>query len=144
MNILMVCLGNICRSPLAEGIMQHLSDEHHLGWRVDSAGTGGWHVGEGPDRRSVRTARDHGIDISKQVCRKFRQRDFNDFDHIYVMDRNNLSDVLALAPNEQAAEKVKLLLGDKEVPDPYYDDNQFEPVFELIAGGCKDIIRELQ
>ncbi len=139
----MVCLGNICRSPLAEGIMQHLSDEHHLGWTVDSAGTGGWHVGEGPDRRSVRTARYHGIDISKQICRKFRKSDFEDFDHIYVMDRHNLSDVLAIAPNAQAAEKVKLLLGDKEVPDPYYDDNQFEPVFELIEDGCKDIVKGL-
>jgi protein-tyrosine phosphatase len=139
----MVCLGNICRSPLAEGIMQHLSDEHHLGWTVDSAGTGGWHVGEGPDRRSVRTARYHGIDISKRICRKFRKSDFEDFDHIYVMDRHNLSDVLAMAPNEKAAEKVKLLLGDKEVPDPYYDDNQFEPVFELIEDGCKDIVKGL-
>jgi protein-tyrosine phosphatase len=139
----MVCLGNICRSPLAEGVMQHLVDMHHLDWKIDSAGTGGWHVGEGPDRRSVRAARDHGIDISKQVCRKFRQSDFVDFDHIFVMDRNNLSDVLALAPDEQSANKVKLLLGDKEVPDPYYDDNQFEPVFELIEGGCKDIVKTL-
>jgi protein-tyrosine phosphatase len=139
----MVCLGNICRSPLAEGVMQHIADEHHLSWQIDSAGTGGWHVGEGPDRRSVRTARNHGIDISKQICRKFRKSDFEDFDHIYVMDRHNLSDVLAMAPNEKAAEKVKLLLGDKEVPDPYYDDNQFEPVFELIEDGCKDIIKGL-
>lgn len=143
MKILMVCLGNICRSPLAEGVMQHFADKHDLGWQVDSAGTGGWHVGEGPDRRSVRAARNHGIDISRQVCRKFRQRDFDEFDHIYVMDRHNLSDVLAMAPNEETAEKVKLLLGNKEVPDPYYDDNQFEPVFELIEGGCKDIIKSL-
>lgn len=139
----MVCLGNICRSPLAEGIMQHLVDEQGLGWQIDSAGTGGWHVGEGPDRRSVRTARNHGVNISKQVCRLFRHKDFTDFDHIFVMDRYNLADVLAMAPDEQAANKVKLLLGDKEVPDPYYDDSQFEPVFELIEGGCKDIIREL-
>lgn len=142
MKILMVCLGNICRSPLAEGIMQHLSDKHHLGWTVDSAGTGGWHVGEAPDRRSIRVAREHGIDISRQVCRKFSQSDFGDFDHIFVMDNYNLQDVLAMAPNDQA-EKVKLLLGDKEVPDPYYDNNQFEPVFELIEDGCIDIIEEL-
>ncbi|MDN3550960.1 low molecular weight protein-tyrosine-phosphatase [Mucilaginibacter aquaedulcis] len=143
MKILMVCLGNICRSPLAEGVMQHLASEAGLDWQVDSAGTGGWHVGEGPDRRSTRTARNHGIDISKQVCRQFRTNDFDRFDHIFVMDKNNLTDVISLARNDQDIQKVKLLLGDKVVPDPYYDDNQFEPVFELIEGGCKDIIREL-
>jgi len=143
MNILMVCLGNICRSPLAEGIMQHLVDEHRLNWMVDSAGTGNWHVGEAPDRRSVRVAGEHGIDISRQVCRQFSQSDFRNFDHIFVMDNYNLQDVLAMAPDQHAAEKVKLLLVDKEVPDPYYDNNQFEPVFELIESGCKDIIREL-
>jgi protein-tyrosine phosphatase len=142
MKILMVCLGNICRSPLAEGIMQHLADESGLDWQMDSAGTGKWHVGEGPDRRSTRVARNHGIDISKQVCRQFRRSDFDEFDLILVMDKNNRSDVLAMASDEQAAAKVKLLLGDKEVPDPYYDDSQFEPVFDLIEKGCKDVIRE--
>jgi protein-tyrosine phosphatase len=140
MKILMVCLGNICRSPLAEGIMQHMADERGLDWQVDSAGTGGWHVGEGPDRRSTQTAKGRGIDISKQVCRKFKISDFDEFDHIFVMDKMNLSDVLAMAPNAEAAKKVKLLLGDKEVPDPYYDNNQFEPVFDLIEKGCKVII----
>ena len=138
----MVCLGNICRSPLAEGIMQHLADEQGLDWQVDSAGTGGWHVGEGPDRRSVRTARNHGIDISRQVCRQFRRHDFGAFDLILVMDKYNLSDVLNMAPDEEAAAKVKLLLGDKEVPDPYYDDSQFEPVFELIEQGCKKFFKQ--
>ena len=144
MKLLMVCLGNICRSPLAEGIMQHLADEQGLNWQVDSAGTGSWHVGEGPDRRSVRAARDHGIDISRQVCRQFRRKDFSDFDHIFVMDKYNLSDVLAMAPDEQAAAKVKLLLGNREVPDPYYDDSQFEPVFQLVEQGCKEIISKLR
>jgi protein-tyrosine phosphatase len=139
----MVCLGNICRSPLAEGIMLHLAQENGLDWQIDSAGTGNWHVGEGPDHRSARTALNHGINISKQVCRQFGRHDFSEFDLILVMDRYNLSDVLAMAPNEQAAAKVKLLLGDKEVPDPYYDDSLFEPVFELIEQGCKDIIRQL-
>jgi protein-tyrosine phosphatase len=122
--------------------MQHLADEQALGWQIDSAGTGGWHVGEGPDRRSVRTARNHGIDISRQVCRQFRRHDFGAFDLILVMDKYNLSDVLNMAPDEEAAAKVKLLLGDKEVPDPYYDDSQFEPVFELIEQGCKDFIKQ--
>jgi len=139
----MVCLGNICRSPLAEGVMQHLVDEQGLDWKIDSAGTGGWHVGEGPDRRAVRTARKHGIDISKQVCRQFSSRDFDNFDHIYVMDKFNRLDVLAMASDEQTEAKVKLLLGTREVPDPYYDEDMFEPVFELIERGCKDIIREL-
>jgi protein-tyrosine phosphatase len=142
MRILMVCLGNICRSPLAEGIMQHLADEQGLGWEVDSAGTGNWHVGEHPDRRSIRTARNHDIDISKQVCRQFRRRDFSNFDYILVMDKYNLSDALNMAPDEEAAGKVKLLLGNREVPDPYYDDSLFEPVFELIEQGCKDFIRQ--
>lgn len=136
----MVCLGNICRSPLAEGIMQHLADEAGLDWQIDSAGTGNWHVGESPDRRSVRTARNHGIDISKQVCRQFRKNDFDDFEQILVMDKFNLSDVLALAPNAQATAKVKLLLNTREVPDPYYNDDQFEPVFKMIEEGCREKI----
>ena len=139
----MVCLGNICRSPLAEGIMQDLSDKNNLGWEIDSAGTGNWHVGQGPDRRSTRIALERGVPISHQVCRQFGKRDFEEFDHIYVMDKNNLSDVVAMAPNKQAADKVKLLLGDKEVPDPYYDDAQFAPVFDLIEDGCKKIVKEL-
>ena len=139
----MVCLGNICRSPLAEGVLQHIADEQHLDWQVDSAGTGGWHVGESADLRSVRTARKHGIDISKQVCRKFRKSDFEEFDHIYVMDKNNLHDVLAMAPDEESRKKVKLLLGNKEIPDPYYDDTLFEPVFGLVEDGCKAIVKSL-
>ena len=122
--------------------MAHLAAENKLDWQIDSAGTGGWHVGEGPDKRSVRTAHGRGVDISKQVCRKFSPKDFEEFDHIYVMDKNNLSDVLAMAPSAQAANKVKLLLGDKEVPDPYYDDTQFEPVFDMIEGSCKDIVKK--
>lgn len=120
--------------------MQHLADEAGLDWQIDSAGTGNWHVGESPDRRSVRTARNHGIDISKQVCRQFRKNDFDDFEQILVMDKFNLSDVLALAPNAQATAKVKLLLNTREVPDPYYNDDQFEPVFKMIEEGCREKI----
>lgn len=138
----MVCLGNICRSPLAEGIMQHQVQLNGLDWEIDSAGTGNWHIGEGPDHRSVRTAKQFGIDISRQVCRQFKVSDFDGFDLILVMDKNNYSDVLAQARNEQDAAKVRLLLNDKEVPDPYYDNTQFEPIFKLIEGGCKDIINE--
>lgn len=138
----MVCLGNICRSPLAEGIMQHQADKAGLDWQIDSAGTGDWHVGSAPDRRSVKAAANEGIDISKQVCRLFRTRDFDDFDLILVMDKSNLSNVLAIARNDEDRKKVKMLLGDKIVPDPYYDDAQFAPVFKLIEAGCKEIIKE--
>ncbi|GGH22334.1 low molecular weight protein-tyrosine-phosphatase [Mucilaginibacter phyllosphaerae] len=142
MKILMVCLGNICRSPLAEGIMQHLADKAGLDWQVDSAGTGDWHVGRAPDRRSIAAALNEGIDISKQVCRLFRVGDFDEFDLILVMDKSNLSNVLAFARNSSDRQKVKLLLGDKIVPDPYYDDTQFAPVFKLIEAGCKEIIKQ--
>lgn len=138
----MVCLGNICRSPLAEGLMKHAVKEAGLDWEIDSAGTGNWHVGESPDRRSVRVAKTHGIDISKQLCRQFKTTDFDAFDLILVMDKHNLANVRGMATNEQEKAKVKLFLGDKDVPDPYTDDAQFEPVFELIEGGCKDVIRK--
>lgn len=138
----MVCLGNICRSPLAEGVMQHLVKEAGLNWHVDSAGTGNWHVGEGPDRRSTRTARNHGIDISKQVCRVFRTDDFDTFDVIFVMDKGNLGEVLRLAGNDVHRQKVRLLMGDQIVPDPYFDDTMFEPVFNQIERGCRKIIEE--
>jgi protein-tyrosine phosphatase len=140
MKILMVCLGNICRSPLAEGIMQHLADKQGLNWQIDSAGTGDWHIGEGPDRRSVRVAQQFGIDISQQICRLFRKSDFDTFDQILVMDRSNLSNILAMARSEDDRKKVSLLLVDQIVPDPYHDDTQFEPVFKLIEEGCKAYI----
>jgi protein-tyrosine phosphatase len=137
----MVCLGNICRSPLAEGIMQHLAEQEGLNWQIDSAGTGDWHVGEGPHHGSVRVARNRGIDISGQVCRLFRIADFDRFDLILVMDKSNLANILAMARNAEDAKKVKLLLGDKEVPDPYYT-NLFEEAFDLIERGCKKIINQ--
>ncbi len=136
----MICLGNICRSPLAEGIMQHLANEQGLGWTVDSAGTGNWHVGQCPDHRSTRVAQKYGVDISKQVCRQFSVADFDEFDLLLVMDRNNLRNVLAMARNSADQAKVRLLLNDREVPEPYYDDNQFEPVYKLIEDGCRRII----
>jgi protein-tyrosine phosphatase len=140
----MVCLGNICRSPLAHGIMDHLAKRQGLDWEIESAGTGNWHVGEGPDRRSTRTAREHGIDISQQVCRLFRISDFDYYDHIFVMDKSNLGDILEMARNDEDRKKVRLLLGDKIVPDPYQDDTLFEPVFQMIEQGCKEIIEQLR
>ncbi|UYQ93435.1 low molecular weight phosphotyrosine protein phosphatase [Chitinophaga horti] len=141
MRILMVCLGNICRSPLAEGIMRHLATEQRLGWTVDSAGTGNWHVGDPPDPRSVQVARKHGIDISGLRGRQFQTADFDNFDRIFVMDLNNYRDVLGKSRSEEDRNKVQLLLDQQQpVPDPWYDDALFEPVYQLILNGCKRIV----
>ncbi len=137
----MVCLGNICRSPLAEGILKQQVKEAGLDWEVDSAGTGSWHIGKAPDQRSTLEAKTRGVDISTQICRQFKVQDFDDFDLILVMDKNNRADVLSLARNQQDRDKVKLLLNDKEVPDPYFNDSYFAHVFDLIANGCKEIIK---
>ena len=107
-RILMVCLGNICRSPLAEGILQSKVDPTHA--LVDSAGTAGYHVGNSPDRRSIAVARKNGIEISHQKCRKFIPSDFKNFDHIYVMDTSNYYDVIAQAQTVEDKMKVKLLI----------------------------------
>ena len=144
MKILMVCLGNICRSPLAHGVFDHLVKASGLDWEVDSAGTGDWHVGQQPDRRSIATARKHGVDIGMQRARQFSPTDFNDYDHILVMDRANLSDVLALANRPEERAKVKLFLGDDIVPDPYYDDTLFEPVYQMIAKRSAILLEELK
>lgn len=144
MKILMVCLGNICRSPLAHGVMEHLVNERGLPWEIDSAGTGGWHVGQQPDSRSIAVAKKYGVDISTQVCRKFNPRDFENFDHILVMDMNNLRDVSTLAGNEAELRKVKLFLKEGIVPDPYYDDDQFDEVYQMIEKRCIELIDELK
>jgi protein-tyrosine phosphatase len=139
----MVCLGNICRSPLAEGIMRSkLTTDYY----IDSAGTGGWHAGEAPDKRSIPTARNHGIDISKQSARKFSITDFDTFDVIFVMDQSNYKDVINLAPNEAAKSKVQLLLDNsKEVPDPYYGTlEDFEQVYQLLNQACETIARKIK
>lgn len=146
-KVLMVCLGNICRSPLAEGILQSKVDPQKV--YVDSAGTGGYHIGERPDPRSIEVARKYGINISRQRCRKFSREDFKKFDYIYVMDRSNYRNVIMLSENERDIEKVKLLLEeidieDKEVPDPYYGGEQgFEHVYKLIDMACTAIADKL-
>ncbi|WP_207533678.1 low molecular weight protein-tyrosine-phosphatase [Desertivirga arenae] len=142
MKILMVCLGNICRSPLAHGIMENIVKEKGLDWSVDSAGTGDWHIGSPPDRRSIAVAKSYGLDISTQVCRQFNVTDFDEFDRIFVMDKMNLRDVLNHARNEEDKRKVRLLLNTEVVPDPYYEDNQFDPVYQLIEQGCRRIVEE--
>jgi protein-tyrosine phosphatase len=145
MKILMVCLGNICRSPLAEGIMRHLADEQQLNWEISSAGTGNWHVNQPADKRSIAVAKKFGYDISRQRARHFNAQMFEEFDHILVMDQNNLRDVLKLAANDQQRKKVRLFLTDEsEVTDPYYDDKLFEPVFLGIEERCKQLIKEMK
>lgn len=143
----MVCLGNICRSPLAEGILASKVDPDTV--FVDSAGTGGFHVGKPPDRRSVAVARKYGLDISHQRCRQFSKADFKAFDLIYVMDRSNFSNVARLASTTEEAQKVKLLLeeaplGISEVPDPYYGEaDGFEEVYQMIDRACEAIAKKL-
>lgn len=142
----MVCLGNICRSPLAEGILQDKLNTKGLDIEVSSAGTGGWHVGQAPDTRAVALAKKYGIDISQQKARQFSVSDFEDFDLIYAMDGDNLSDIIALANTKEDIEKVKLILNeiapntDHAVPDPYYgEDDGFENVYQLLNEACEII-----
>lgn len=150
MKILMVCLGNICRSPLAEGILKHKIKERGLDWTVDSAGTGSWHVGERPDPRSIAMARKKGIDISDQRARKFTVADFDRYDLILVMDSSNYQDVLRLAKTEEHRKKVELIMNfaapgrNKNVPDPYWDDNGFEQVFDMLEEACEALIQKFE
>ncbi|MEP2237657.1 MAG: low molecular weight protein-tyrosine-phosphatase [Maribacter sp.] len=147
MKVLMVCLGNICRSPLAEGILKSKVDNDQV--YVDSAGTGGYHIGNAPDPRSIKVAKEHGLDISSQVCRKFGVSDFDAFDVIYAMDKSNYNNIISLARNKEDADKVKLLLNeissfDEEVPDPYYDAVEgFENVYQMIDQACNVIAARL-
>jgi len=147
-RVLMVCLGNICRSPLAEGILRSKTKSTAI--FIDSAGTGGWHIGELPDPRSIEIARVNHIDITDQTCRKFVQSDFDDFDLIYVMDKSNFFDVTSMARNDQDRAKVKLILEElypgrsMEVPDPYFDERQgFEKVFAMLDAACDRIVNKL-
>lgn len=139
----MVCLGNICRSPLAEGILRHMAEQKHFNWEIDSAGTGNWHVGDPPDARSIKVAKQHGIDISGLRGRQFKAEDFDTFNRIYVMDLDNYRDVLRKARKEADREKVQLLLEHQQpVPDPWYDDALFEPVYQLIYNACERIVKQ--
>ncbi len=135
----MVCLGNICRSPLAEGI---LKSKLNANFEVDSAGTAAYHVGNPPDKRSIAVAQQFGIDISQQRARQFKKDDFNSFDLIIVMDQNNYNDVVELATPAQRR-KVHLLRENNEIPDPYYGDaSAFEAVFHLIDTACETLVKK--
>lgn len=145
-KILMVCLGNICRSPLAEGIMLKLIKENNLNMRVDSAGTSNYHADEAPDNRTTANAAKHQVDLKPLRARQFKVSDFDKFDKIYVMDKSNMANVLALAKTPEHKNKVDLLLNasnpemNLEVPDPYFGGEQgFEDVFQMVYKACQHI-----
>ncbi|MFV5699413.1 low molecular weight protein-tyrosine-phosphatase [Flavobacterium sp. ZT3R17] len=147
-KILMVCLGNICRSPLAEGILASKLPKNKF--TVDSAGTGSWHIGHSPDERSIAIAKKNKINISNQKGRQFSTTDFDTFDYIYVMDNSNYSDVIELAKNQDQKEKVYLILNDLfpnenvDVPDPYFGlPNGFEIVYNMLDEVCDVISKKL-
>ena len=143
-RVCVVCLGNICRSPLGEGVLRQAIMTSGLRIRVDSAGTGGWHAGEAPDKRSIAEARRRGVDISRQRARKWTASDFQKFDVVLAMDSQNMQDLQALARSEEDAAKVKLFLPDgKDVPDPYYGDaKDFAHVYDLVEAATGHWIEE--
>ena len=134
----MVCLGNISRSPLAEGVFKSKSFSTHF--HIDSVATANFHIMKSPDHGSIIVTADHGIDIILQKARSFKLEDFKLFDKIYVMDRNNLKTIIQLAETAEQFNKVSLILGNEDVPDPYYgDENDFKIVFELLSKACEKI-----
>lgn len=150
-KILMVCLGNICRSPIAEGILRHKAKQANLDIQIDSAGTSNYHIGEHPDKRTILNAKQHQIDISHLCARQFTVTDFDDFDSIFVMDSSNYADVISLARTAKDKHKVELILNrvypnsNMSVPDPYFGGEQgFENVFILLDKACDVIIESLK
>lgn len=147
-KVLMVCLGNICRSPLAEGLLKSKIDTTNV--YVTSAGTGHWHVGEQPDPRSIAVAKKNNLDITDQRGRQFKATDFNEFDHIFVMDNSNKENVLKLAKTEADKQKVQLILDEifpgenVDVPDPYYGgDSGFDNVYKMLDEACESIANRI-
>ena len=149
MKVLMVCLGNICRSPLAQGILQKKAIQHKLNWQVDSAGTSNYHCGEAPHELSQKVALQYGIDITQQICRQFVKTDILHFDKIYVMDKNNYTEVKRIAGILWDATKIDLLLNEcypeanREVPDPWGGSEKgFDDVYQMIEQACNKIIHK--
>ena len=147
-KILMVCLGNICRSPLAEGILASKLPKDKF--TVDSAGTGSWHIGRAPDERSNAIAKKNKVDISKKKGRQFTTNDFDAFDYIYVMDKSNYNDVIKLSKDQEQKNKVQFILNELfpnenvDVPDPYYGvPNGFETVYRMLDEACDVIAKKL-
>jgi len=154
MKLLFVCLGNICRSPTAEGVMRHRLEAEGLADRVtlDSAGTGAWHVGEPPDPRAAAAAGEQGVRLEGEG-RQVEAEDFDAFDLLLAMDRGNARDLRALACHPAASEKIRLLrefdlealgAGQLDVPDPYLGEDGFEHVFAVVDAGCRGLLAELR
>ncbi len=151
MKILMVCLGNICRSPLAEGILRDKLKRRNLAIEVDSSGTSDYHFGDEPDARTLDVAKKYNIDISNHRGRHFTKRDFDNYDKIFTMDSSNFRDVIQLARNDNDREKVSMILSainpdnNSDVPDPYYSGNNgFELVYRLLDKACEKIADSLE
>lgn len=150
-KILFVCLGNICRSPLAEGIMLHFIEKYHLPLIVDSAAIAPYHIGEHPDKRTIKNAMKHNINIQSLVARQFQTSDFYNFDKIFVMDHSHFQHLSQIAPNKELLNKVDYLMNliypntNTEVPDPYYGtEKDFEKVFQMIHSACLKIASNYQ
>jgi protein-tyrosine phosphatase len=152
-KVLFVCLGNICRSPAAEGVFLKMVNDAGLAKQihVDSAGTGGWHVGDAPDSRMIHHAKQRGYDLTQLEARQFSEEDFSKFDYILTMDNSNLKNVLNLDVKRQHHAKVKPLVNYckihevKEVPDPYYDrDEGFNHVLDLIEDACAELLLKIK
>ena len=150
-KVLFVCMGNICRSPTAHGVMQKLVDEQGLSQyvQVDSAGTHSYHVGNPPDPRSQATAKRRGVDLSSQRARRFVSSDFLDYDYLLAMDTGNLADMRALRPDEASA-RLQLMLeyssrySEREVPDPYFGDDGFDLVYDMIDDASRGLLRHIR
>lgn len=147
MKILMVCTGNICRSPTADGVLRHKLQKAGLDWQVDSCGTHGYHVGDAPDPRSIKHAKTRGYDLSTLIARKIERSDFEDFDVILCLDRTHYEQVAAMMPKNSKAQVHLYLeyagLGSNSVPDPYYGNyRDFEYVLDLVEDASDRIIKK--
>lgn len=149
MKVLMVCLGNICRSPMAQGVLEKKASESGIDIFVDSAGTANYHEGEAPDQRAINKAAENGIDISYYRGRQFQIEDFEEFDHIFTMDAENHKNILALTEDSAKQEKVRMILNltspnsNMSVPDPYFGGEEgFENVYQLLDAACEVFLKE--
>lgn len=147
-KLLFVCLGNICRSPTAHGVMAYINDHQHLDFQIDSAGTANYHIGKSPDSRTLAEATKRGYDFSQQRARQINVDDFYNFDYIFAMDRNNLIDLQQIQPKDGTAQLKLYLefaeLKESEVPDPYYGDGDgFKTVLDLCEQATNNIIRKI-
>lgn len=149
MKVLMICLGNICRSPLAEGILKQKIMAKGLDWQVDSAGTSGYHNGDLPDKRSIAVAAAHGLDITEQRSRQITKEDLDTYDWLLVMDSSNYNNVKKICTTEQQKEKIKLIMNflvparNTPVPDPYWEDDGFEQVYQMLDEACEAFIETI-